>query len=275
MKATASTRGGKTPPGKASRIKEDRHFVTALARGLDVLDSFRSSDRILGNQEISRACKLPKSTVSRLTYTLTKLGYLVIAEDKAGYRLGHATLSLGMAALARLDVRKLAHPLMQQLADVSKATVALGSHDRLTMIYIDVARSATPLTVALDLGSRIPVATTAMGRAYLARCSEAERSDIMDQMRAQDASAWPGLRAGIEKSLREYGKLGCSTSFGEWQKEVNSIGVAFNPGGGRPPMAINCGGPAFTLGREFLLQTARPELIAIARQLEASLGTAP
>jgi len=142
------------------------------------------------------------------------------------------------------------------------------------MIYIDVARSATPLTVALDLGSRIPVATTAMGRAYLARCAEAERDGILDQIRAQDASAWPVLRAGIEKNLRDYAKLGCSTSFGEWQKEVNSIGVAFDPGGGRPPMAINCGGPAFTLGREFLLQTARPELIAIARQLEASLGTA-
>jgi len=274
MMAIAKTRGRNNPPVKIPRIKEDRHFVTALARGLDVLDCFRSSDRVLGNQEIAAACKLPKSTVSRLAYTLTKLGYLVSVEESAKYRLGNATLSLGMAALARLDVRKLAHPLMQQLADFSKATVALGSHDRLAMIYIDVARSSTPLTVALDLGARIPVATTAMGRAYLACCPERERNDIMQQLRTLDKAAWPGIRAGIEKSLREYRELGCSTSFGEWQKEVNSIGVAFSPGGGRPPMVINCGGPAFTLKREFLLQAARPKLIALVQQLEAALGTA-
>jgi hypothetical protein len=40
-------------------------------------------------------------------------------------------------------------------------------------------------------------------------------------------------------------------------------------------MAVNCGGPAFTLKREFLLQVARPKLIALVRQLEAMLGTAP
>src|ERR1019366_1372468 len=185
-------------------------------------------------------------------------------EESAKYRLGNATLSLGMAMLARLDVRQLARPLMQQLAELSKATVAVGTCDRLAMIYVGVARSTTPLTVSLDLGSRIPIATTAMGRAYLAQCSERERNHIMEQLREFDETAWPRIRTGIEKTLRDYRELGCSTSFGEWQKEVNSIGVAFNPGGGRSPMAINCGGPAFILDREFLLKVARPKLIAIA-----------
>jgi len=260
---------------KMPRIKEDRHFVTALARGLDVLHCFRSSDKVMGNQEIAARCKLPKSTVSRLTYTLTKLGYLVYVEESAKYRLGNATLSLGMAMLARLDVRQLARPLMQQLAEITKATVALGSCDRLAMIYVDVARSTTPLTVSLDLGSRIPVATTAMGRAYLALCPERERRHILKQIRERDETAWPRIRSGMEKALRDYQEFGCSTSFGEWQKEVNSIGVAFDPGGSRSLMALNCGGPAFTLGRDYLLKVARPKLIAIARQLETSLGTSP
>ena len=90
--------------------KADRHFVNALGRGLEVLACFRHGDRMLGNQDISRACGLPKSTVSRLTNTLTKLGYLVYVEDSAKYSLGIATLSLGSAMLARLDIRKLAHP---------------------------------------------------------------------------------------------------------------------------------------------------------------------
>jgi DNA-binding IclR family transcriptional regulator len=48
--------------------------------------------------------------------------------------------------------------------------------------------------------------------------------------------------------------------------------VPRRPGGGLPPMAINCGGPAFTLSKEFLLNEVRPKLIELVRQLEASLG---
>ncbi len=75
--------------------REDRHFVTALARGLDVLRCFRSGEERLGNQELAERRKLPKSTVTRLTYTLTKLGYLHHVEESGRYRLGMATLMLG------------------------------------------------------------------------------------------------------------------------------------------------------------------------------------
>ena len=87
---------------KKSNIKEDRHFVTALSRGLDVLACFRSGQKLLGNMEISKRCNLPKSTVSRLTYTLTKLGYLSYLEEFGKYRLGSATLSLGSSMLSNL-----------------------------------------------------------------------------------------------------------------------------------------------------------------------------
>ena len=66
--------------------REDRHFVTALARGLDVLRCFRSGEERLGNQELAERCKLPKSTVTRLTYTLTKLGSLHHVEESGRYR---------------------------------------------------------------------------------------------------------------------------------------------------------------------------------------------
>src|SRR4029077_13563643 len=89
-------------PLRASSVKADRHFVTALARGLEVLACFRHGDRVLGNQELSQRCGLAKSTISRLTHTLTKLGYLIYVEDSAKYSLGTATLSLGSAMLSRL-----------------------------------------------------------------------------------------------------------------------------------------------------------------------------
>ena len=188
------------------RTKEDRHFVTALARGLDVLACFRSGDRSLGNQEIARRCRLPKSTVSRLTYTLTRLGYLHHVDETGKYRLGTATLGLGSVMLSRLDVRQVARPLMQELATFSKAMVSLGTRDKLSMIYVENCRSEAALTLALDVGSRIPLATTAMGRAYLAVVPDIERVDLLERIREADPKAWPKVRKGIEQALAEYRK---------------------------------------------------------------------
>lgn len=254
------------------RAKEDRHFVTALARGLDVLGCFRSGDKLLGNLDIANRCRLPKSTVSRLTYTLTRMGYLHYDEDSGKYRLGTATLALGSKMLARLDVRQVARPLMQELADYSGAAVSLGTRDRLSMIYVEHCRSQAALTISLDVGSRIPLATTAMGRAYLAAASEGERHELMDRIEELDEIAWPKIRRGIEASLKEYRELGCCCSFGDWQKDVNAIAVAFRPGPGMPPMSLNCGGPAFSLSPDFLLKEVRLRLIELVHRIEASFG---
>jgi DNA-binding IclR family transcriptional regulator len=248
-------------------IKEDRHFVTALARGLELLACFRSGDKMLGNQELAERSKLPKSTVSRLTYTLTKLGYLQYDEQAGKYRLGTATLALGSAMLSRLDIRQMARPLMQELADFSHTMVSLGMRDRLSMIYVENCRSQAALTLRLDVGARIPVASTAMGRAYLAEVSSNERNDILERVRDLDELAWPTLRDRVARAVDEYRTLGCCTSFGDWQPDVNAIAIAFRPSENAAPLSINCGGPAFNLSPEFLLEEVRPRLIELVGQL--------
>ncbi len=262
------------PPRKPAGVKSDRHFVTALARGLEVLACFRQGDRMLGNQELSKRCGLAKSTVSRLTHTLTQLGYLIYVEDSAKYSLGTATLSLASVMLSRLDIRKLAHLPMQELADFAQCMVSLGSRDRLSMIYIDAVRSPAAVTLSLDSGARIHIATSAMGRAYLTAIPERERNDIMEGVRALvDVNRWPDTQRGVAKALRDIRELGVCCSFGEWQRDVNAIAVPVRPGGGLPPMAINCGAPAYMVSKEFLLEKVRPRLIALVNQLEISLGT--
>lgn len=255
-----------THPLKKNNAKEDRHFVTALARGLEVLSCFRSGDKLLGNQELADRSKLPKSTISRLTYTLTKLGYLQYDDALGKYRLGTATLALG-SAMSKLDIRQLARPYMQELADFSRAMVSLGMRDRLSMIYVENCRSQAALTLRLDVGSRIPIALTAMGRAYLAEVSSSERNDILERVRELDDMKWPAIRDGVERALEEYKTLGCCTSFGDWQPDVNAIAIAFKPANGTSILSLNCGGPAFNLPPEFLLNEVKPRLIEVAERL--------
>src|SRR5262245_36166824 len=82
--------GRRRMQGKGPRTpKEDRQFVTALARGLEVLRAFGPGEA-LANSEIAARTTLPRPTVSRLTYTLTKLGYLIQDPATERYRPGSA-----------------------------------------------------------------------------------------------------------------------------------------------------------------------------------------
>lgn len=251
---------------------KDRMFVTALSRGLDVLRAFGPGEPLLGNQEIAKRTGLPKPTVCRMTHTLTKLGYLLFDARQEKYRLGTAVLSLGYAALANMDIRQLARPFMRELAEATDASVSLGSRDRTSMIYIESCRGNGPVTLRLDVGSRIPVAATAMGRAYLAAVSQSERDELMDELKRRHRDEWLAIRAGIETALKQYQDLGFTMSTGEWHAEIHAVGRAIVLPDGGGVVALNCGAAAFLMPRDKLATDYGPRLVATARAIEAALA---
>ena len=156
-----------SPPGTFSYEHEgDRQFATTLARGLEVLRCFTPPEPMLGNKEISVRTGLPKPTVSRLTYTLTKLGYLRHNMRLGKYQLGSAVLSIGYPLLASMSIRQIARPFMKELADYTSGAVNMGIRDRLSMVYVEACRSGN-LTTLPDIGTSVPIAQSVIGRAFL------------------------------------------------------------------------------------------------------------
>jgi DNA-binding IclR family transcriptional regulator len=251
---------------------KDRQFVNALARGLDVLRCFRPGEQFLTNAELAKRCGIPKPTISRLTYTLTKLGYLNYAEHLGTYQLGAGVLALGYRMLSNLDVRKLARPPMAELAEYAQASVALGTRDRLHMVYVETCRSSANVTLRLDLGSRIPIATTAMGKALLCGLPQTERDYLLDHVRRHEPERWPRIRAGIEQAYKDYQDLGFCISAGEWQNDIHAVGVPCFGAHGDQLLSFNCGGPAFLLSRDKLVGDLGPRLVALVKNLESQLG---
>lgn len=252
--------------------EDDRNFVTALARGLEVLACFRSGNRTLSNQEIAQRCNLPKSTVSRLTATLMRLGYLTTDEQTGKYQLGIATLALGVGMLEKLDIRQMMRPWMQEVADFSQGMVTLAVRDRLSMLYIENCRSQAALTLSMGVGSRIPIASSAIGRAYMVVADPSEREEILERVGELDTKTGDAIRKGLEQAAEDYRRLGCTCSFGDWHPEVNGIAIGLRLGSHFPIMAINCGGPAFQLSPEFLLEEVRPKLLEMVVRIRQSIG---
>lgn len=258
----------------AKKVATDRNFVVALSRGLDVLRAFQSKDGLLGNQEIAARTELPKATVSRLTYTLTKLGYLTPVPRFDKYQLAPSVLTLGYTALANLGVRRLSEAYREAVARETGGAVAIGGRDRLSMIYVGHTRSGLALDVQLDVGSRVPIATTAMGRAYIWSLANDQRANLLRELREHYSSRWPGIRDGIERAGEIVERYGFAISAGEWHSDVHAAGVALKLDDGTGPYAFSCGAPASRFTEERLRNDIGPRLVAMVRDIEAALGGA-
>jgi DNA-binding IclR family transcriptional regulator len=259
------------PRGTRTPINGDRKFVTALARGLEVLRAFTPTEGLLGNGEIAERTGLPKPTVSRLTYTLTKLGYLAHVERLSKYQLAPAALALGYTALANIRIRQLARTHMQEVADYAGAVVALGTRDRLDLIYLELARSKNGAMLRLMQGSRLPLANTAMGRALIAGMPEEERDWLLGYIKRQEGKNWPKVKASLERAIKEFQTRGFTTTLGEWERDINAVGVPLMAPDGSGLFAFNCGAPAFHFTREKLEADIGPRLVNMVRNVEFAL----
>ena len=257
--------------GSAPSSEKDRRFVTALARGLDILRCFQAADPALTNQEIAERTKLPKPTISRLTHTLLELGYLTYSRRTGAYQLGPGVLALGYAAIAGLEIRERARPYMEELAEHANATVGLGARDRLTVVYLDVRRGEQTITLSRNVGSRLPLGTTAMGRAILAALPESERNYLLRAMKEREPETHRDIEKGVRQAVDELRTFGFCTSFGDWLPDVNAVAAPVASLDGEHLYSLNVGGPSFLVPKEVLCEELGPKLANIARSLSAPI----
>jgi DNA-binding IclR family transcriptional regulator len=245
----------------------DRQFITSLQKGLEVLRSLAHVNRPLGNKDLAELTGYPKATVSRITYTLTCLGYLRYVSETGKYLPGLPVLGLGYASLSGLNFADAAEPLMQDLADYSNAMVALGCRDQFSMLYVTERHSRGPLALQLRAGSRISLVRSSMGRAYLAGLPEPERGPLLMALKEHAGEQWPAYEVQIRRAVEQVQELGFCTNIGDWYPEVNSVGVPFIPGDGSPVMAFTCGAANFVMNETQAFEEIGPRLVELVNRI--------
>lgn len=247
------------PAALPDEAPRDRRFVTALARGLEVLRCFGPEDLWLGHREIARRTGLPPSTVSRLAYTLKMLGCLKAGPAVGQYGLDAGVIALGFSMLGRFDIARIARPYLQALADEADVQVALAVRHGLEAVYVGHWRSSRARSVlGLDVGARLPLAPTAVGRALVAALEPQERTLLLLQFERERRPA--AEVAGLQQSLDAFGHEGFTRSTEEWESGVSAVAVPLVLGAGLTPLALSCGtassllqGPAMAaLGRRLV-----------------------
>jgi DNA-binding IclR family transcriptional regulator len=270
--ANPSAAQGRTRRPRTSALKDrpriDRKYVTALGRGLEVLRCFDSRDRFLANQEIAKRTGLAKPTITRLAYTLVQTGYLRYSDTLSKYALGSAARSLGFVAMAQMDIRRVARELMQDLAEHTKGAIHLSVREGLSMVLIDTYRN--PAAFFVDIGSRVPIASTSIGRAYFCALPQAEQRKLLDELRETQGEQWPRLRKAFEQALVDYQQRGFCVALGEWRREVNGVSVPLVTDESEP-IVFTCSGASFQLEADHLTKEVGPRLLTLAGNVRSAL----
>ncbi|MBF8268746.1 MAG: hypothetical protein HW386_455 [Gammaproteobacteria bacterium] len=245
--------------------EQDRKFITALARGLEVLRAFQSRVGPMSNKELSEAIGVPKPTITRLTYTLMQLGYLRQTGRNGKYVLGPGVLSLGYPLLSGSRIRHVAHDHMAELAKHGGCTVALASRDQHSMVFIDEYCGNTATTLRVDVGARIEMAKSAIGRAYMAGIPDAERELLFTELSKVYQDEWPDLQARILNAIQQVRERGFCLVDREWRKSTRTVAAPLIAPDGSTVMAMSCGGPTFSVSLESLEQDLGPRLVHICQ----------
>lgn len=264
--------GATKPLGHSKAHRPAPDTVSALARGIAVLRCFGERVGTLSHGDIARQTRIPKPTVTRLVATLETLGLLRQVDEGDRYALAAGVLPLARAFLAGLDVRARARPYMMALADELDAAVYLAVFEAPDMVVIEACRSrSNALTSRLDIGSRVPLTLSALGRSYLGALDGPAREGLLRTLRTQAGGTWRKEAAGLEGALRDAALHGYCVSLGESHPDISAAAVPLRTASGEI-MALNCGGPSFRFTEEKLRRRVAPRLLAVAERIAADIG---
>jgi len=199
--------------------------IQVVSRAFDVLRCFEGHEARLGNLEISNRCGLPRSTVSRLTHTLTRMGQLVYLPRDQKYRIGPSAVAMSTSMMKGLQLRNLIRLRLQDVAEQLPGTVGFVIPDRFHLVYLEYARAANALGLHESTGSRIAIASTAAGHAYAAALDASVADALIAEMEREIPEGARLLKPRIEANRQLLRERGYVVACGLWSPHINGLAV--------------------------------------------------
>lgn len=254
--------------------KTDKRFASTLARGLSILRVFRPNDNGLGNLEISERTGIPRSTVSRLTFTLCALGYLTHGRRHDKYRLGPAALALGNIAAASFSFIEAATPIMQALANETGTLTGVAIQDDSEMLMVKTWRPVDSMSIWLDVGYRMPMLSSSSGAAYLGALGKDEFDQFtaaLPERLSEHVDEYSVLRQESQNSLLTSG-FAFIRGESRFTTTINAMAAPYRPSEFANPVVILCGAGSSVLTDEMICDTVGPALVQAMLELQRATG---
>jgi IclR family pca regulon transcriptional regulator len=271
---TAPMLGAKpaTPASTLDQFAGDPNFMTSLARGLLVIQSFTPQHPHMTISQLSVKTGLSRAAVRRCLYTLTKLGFAG-AEDGSRYALRPRMMTLSNTYAASNSLSTAAQPILERMSSAHRESFSVATLDGEDIVYIARTTVTRVMSVDLHIGSRLPAYCTSMGRVLLAYLPAEQLEQYLARVNLVPHTS--RTVASVEKlrlALRNVRRNGYALVDQEYEIGLRSLAVPVYSSTGRVVATINLSGsaprmPVYDMQTRFLphLRNAAAELGACLR----------
>lgn len=156
-----------TPSSSLDEFAGDPNFMTSLARGLLVIQSFSPQTPQMTISQLSVKTGLSRAAVRRCLYTLSKLGFAGV-EEGSRYALRPRMLTLANTYSVSNSLSTTAQPILERMSAALRESFSVATLDGDDIVYIARSNVSRVMSDDLHIGSRLPAYCTSMGRVLLA-----------------------------------------------------------------------------------------------------------
>lgn len=241
-------------------------FIQSLERGLSVINSFAQERRAQTLSEVAQQTGLTRATARRVLLTLTELGY--VHQSNRDFSLTPKVLDLGYSFLSSFRVVELAQLPMEKLVEEVRESSSMSVLDGSEIVYVARVPTKRIMTIALALGSRLPVYPTSMGRVLLAGQSDEEIDEYISTTTFERLTTHTvSDEAEFRERLGEVREQGYALVDQELEEGVRSIAAPITNADGEVIAAMNvsCHAARVTVSR--MKKEFRPHLVATAAEI--------
>lgn len=237
--------------------------VQSLHRALDLLEVLAGARGHLGIGEIALQTTIPLPTIHRLLQTLVERGYVRQLPNRQ-YALGFRLIPLGLAANATVgvDARPILAELVAELGETANFAVLTDD----SVEYVTQVASPHSMRMFTEVGRRVHLHSTAVGKALLAEMEPASVSSIVKRVGLPSKTVHTLVTENaLLSELARIAERGYAMDEEEQELGVRCVAVTV-PGRFLTPMAISVSGPS-TRMTDSVVARAIPLLIAAAARL--------
>jgi IclR family pca regulon transcriptional regulator len=262
-----------TALGDTAAPAHGEHYVQSLERGLAVIRAFTADAPELTLADVARRTRLSRAAARRFLLTLVDLQYVRL--DAGRYSLTPRVLELGFAYVASLTLPEVAEPHLEQLASSLGEFPALSVLDRHDIVCIARVPVSRLMTVAINVGTRLPAYATATGRVLLAALDDdaLERYLASAELRplaVRTITDPNALRADLERVR----VAGYSIVDQELERGLRSVAAPIRSRRGQVVAAVNLAVHESRRTLRSLHDELLPPLLSTATRIEADLRVA-
>ena len=226
------------PVNPITQKKEFPYTVASVDRAIELLLVLEASPREIGVTELSKLLGVQKSTIHNLLQTL--LARDIVRQTESGrFTLGFRLMKLGAAAADRLDIRRIADPVLRELAEVSNEYVLLGVLNRDEVAIIDSVAPPRSTFIVPRIDFTRTFHCTALGKIFLAYGSEQIRRTILSQPLSRYTPFTLITEEEISVEIEQIRSQGFTVSCNETIEGVTCIGAPIFGAHGKLAAAVS------------------------------------